>query len=303
MKAIVGIDGSAGSWQALREVQRWFSPEDEVLLFYAPPDIKLAPASRHIEDLAERARRRLAQAVLEEGRGRLPPSLQNRVRTIVGGTEPRRELLQAAEEHQADLIVVGARGLGPIRGLLLGSVSLWIARHSTRPVLVARRKQDKLSEVGVKILMPIDETPASPSTLSLLSRLHWPPQSSGRLMHVVEPIFGGEAPSWLFERAEYANDQELARAYLEQFETLKRSKFDELSQYARSLPQAFHHQPPVVLGGYPAERILETAEADDIDLIVLGLKRVSGFARLMLGSTAERVLTHAPCSVLLVPHG
>jgi nucleotide-binding universal stress UspA family protein len=45
-------------------------------------------------------------------------------------------LLGAAETEQADLIVLGTRGLGGFPELMLGSTSLQMAEHSARPVLI-----------------------------------------------------------------------------------------------------------------------------------------------------------------------
>jgi nucleotide-binding universal stress UspA family protein len=41
-----------------------------------------------------------------------------------------------ANAHDAELIVVGRRGLGPVRSLVLGSVSSYVVQHATCPVLV-----------------------------------------------------------------------------------------------------------------------------------------------------------------------
>jgi nucleotide-binding universal stress UspA family protein len=303
MKAIVGIDGSAGSWDAIREASRWLiANRDDLLLYYSPPRIRVSTVRQASEDVENRARGALTKSVLDEARQRLPEAFRNRAQMTLGTGDPRYELPKLAEENKAGLIVVGARGLGPIRALLLGSVSQSLARYSKTPVLVARGKHDRVTEPGTKVLMAIDEVPTSRATLDLLTRLNWDSVTSARLMHVVESLFGGEIPHWLAERAEYATDEAQARAYLEQQEATKRHKFKELEDYRQKLPRAFHRDPPIVIGGYPAERILETAAADDIDLIILGAKTMSRFERLLLGSTAERVLTHAPCSVLLIHH-
>jgi nucleotide-binding universal stress UspA family protein len=52
--------------------------------------------------------------------------------------------------------------------------------------------------------------------------------------------------------------------------------------------------------GVPAEEILNEAENTNPDLIVLGNKGTSGLARFLLGSTAERIVRYAKCSVLVV---
>ena len=51
---------------------------------------------------------------------------------------PAEALLNAAEAHEADLIVVGSRGFGQFKGLLLGSTSDHVVHYATIPVLVAR---------------------------------------------------------------------------------------------------------------------------------------------------------------------
>ncbi|NOZ59308.1 MAG: universal stress protein [Euryarchaeota archaeon] len=55
----------------------------------------------------------------------------------------------------------------------------------------------------------------------------------------------------------------------------------------------------VVLSGSPAEEILKVAEREDVDLIVMGTKGMTGTRRL-LGSVAMSVISHAPCPVLTV---
>jgi nucleotide-binding universal stress UspA family protein len=52
--------------------------------------------------------------------------------------------------------------------------------------------------------------------------------------------------------------------------------------------------------GHPGEQIIHRAEADSIDLIILGRRGRSMISRMMLGSTSERVLRYAHCPVMVV---
>jgi nucleotide-binding universal stress UspA family protein len=54
--------------------------------------------------------------------------------------DPATEILRLAHERDADLIVVGSRGLGAFAGTLLGSISSRVVRQADRPVLVVRQR-------------------------------------------------------------------------------------------------------------------------------------------------------------------
>jgi nucleotide-binding universal stress UspA family protein len=57
----------------------------------------------------------------------------------------------------------------------------------------------------------------------------------------------------------------------------------------------------LVIGhGRPIDEVVRIAEEHDVDLIVVGTQGHSAIAHLLLGSVAERIVRHAPCSVLLV---
>ena len=55
-----------------------------------------------------------------------------------------------------------------------------------------------------------------------------------------------------------------------------------------------------LLSGYAATEIIRLAEESDIDLIVMGSHGLTGLAHVLFGSTADRVVRKAPCSVLTV---
>ena len=80
-------------------------------------------------------RKAAAQAVLDEARQKLG-------RTSLGVNEelpegPEAEsILKAAEKCKADLIVMGTRGLGALKGFLVGSVSRKVIHYASCPVMV-----------------------------------------------------------------------------------------------------------------------------------------------------------------------
>ena len=68
--------------------------------------------------------------------------LHGKVRQVHGA--PRSEIIRAAEEEKATMIVTGTRGMGTVRRTLLGSVSDHVLHHSHVPVLVCKHPDDHL---------------------------------------------------------------------------------------------------------------------------------------------------------------
>jgi nucleotide-binding universal stress UspA family protein len=137
---IVGIDGSGHSHRALE----WAISEAAarqapltVLTVYRAVVGYLGEPVQYAGD-AELTERALKEAqketdeILNEFAGARPPSVT--VRAVTG--IPANELLAAAED--ADLLVVGARGAGGFKRLLLGSVSTQVTHHAPCPVVVVR---------------------------------------------------------------------------------------------------------------------------------------------------------------------
>jgi len=76
---------------------------------------------------------------LEEVRARLRESgVESEVRQLVGGSEPATELIAAAEEVDADLIVIGLRRRSPVGKLILGSNAQSILLDASCPVLAVK---------------------------------------------------------------------------------------------------------------------------------------------------------------------
>ncbi|WP_036746368.1 universal stress protein [Paenibacillus sp. UNC451MF] len=78
-----------------------------------------------------------AEAVLDEARQRIA-YLGLATTTLLEGGAPAQMILDYAEANLFDLIIVGSRGLGTFKELLLGSVSYEIVQHAQIPVLVVK---------------------------------------------------------------------------------------------------------------------------------------------------------------------
>lgn len=139
---LVGIDGSESSRAALRfalaearqrgtsvrAVGVWHVPVTAYGSAFVPPNLKLR------EDLETAARDGLQRAIADTAAGDVE------VETAVREGQPADVLLKEAQT--AELLVVGSRGLGGFRGLLLGSVSQQCAHHAPCPLVIVPRARD-----------------------------------------------------------------------------------------------------------------------------------------------------------------
>ena len=122
---------------------------------------------------------------------------------------------------------------------------------------------------------------------------------------VIESLLAGAVPSWLEERARSADADAMAQAWVREHETEKQQKQEELSQYCQGLPECFRSAKTIVAEGHPAEQILHVLATERANLVIVGAHGLRAIERLLIGSTSERILSHAPCSVLMVrshPH-
>ena len=101
-------------------------------------------AKRALEHALSVADRNEAQLIEENGKQILDdivkeiPSGVKEVKSVFEVGSPGPALLAVAKKYDADLIVMGSRGLGPLKGLFMGSVSSYVTSHSTCPVLIVK---------------------------------------------------------------------------------------------------------------------------------------------------------------------
>lgn len=298
MRVLIGVDGSAGSLAATEFVGRLLSANDEVVFCYSAPQIHLRTARPPEPEVLQRAAQSLSAAVFQEAIGRLPAEVRGGAETVLSDQDPRLSLPQIAQEQQAGLIVVGARG--DRTDLALGSVARSVAHATSVPLLVVRPTGPSGKTGGLRVLLAYDGSPSSHRAADVVSRFTFPPGSSGQVMQVIEGMFVGQIPDWLEKQARSPETEAMARAWVEEHEAEKRAAAEALAQFEQRLPEPFHNQPPIVAEGYPSDQILATLKSGNFDLAVVGARGLGRIARLILGSTSETILTHAPCSVLIV---
>jgi nucleotide-binding universal stress UspA family protein len=134
---LIATDGSPGAQAAVEEGVRIAKLTGAGVLFLAvayPPLRMLGEPFYQRALTAQLAARRKALAMA------VPFANERRVRyeTELMEGSPAQTILELARNRDVDLIVVGSRGLGSVKGTLLGSVSSEVVHHADRPVLVAR---------------------------------------------------------------------------------------------------------------------------------------------------------------------
>jgi nucleotide-binding universal stress UspA family protein len=167
---VVGVDGSEQSINALRlaaQEARWRSARLHAVYVFEPvlaQDVAtvatmtgtawpassvtmLQDAYRRNAEQQEQAREH-AVSQLEHVLEKVSDAVAGVVveRTVVSDEHPAAALMRIAAN--ADLLVVGSRGFGGFKGLLLGSVSQQCVQHATCPVLVVRPRRHGSSEGG-----------------------------------------------------------------------------------------------------------------------------------------------------------
>lgn len=300
MKVLAGIDGTERSYHALEFGSRLLSPKvDDITLYFSPPKLKLSTPSEIAPELPEMARDALAESVFTKAKGRLPEEFHALVDSITGHNKPSDGILAAADETNADLIVIGAHGANRRLPLFVGGSSRKIAHRSQRPVLLVREEQQN-SSAGLKVLIACQDCDLLGETAKILRDFSWPDGTEAMLFHVV-PTMDEEHIEQLAAHAHPSvpNSDGLIEDYRSTIALQTAAKMDELARGREGLPSIVKNATPRVAQGHVVESIVKEVTSDNIDLVVVDARRLGRLGRL-LGSTTEGLLAHCPCSLLVI---
>ncbi|MEL6500514.1 MAG: universal stress protein [Cyanobacteria bacterium J06643_13] len=197
--------------------------------------------------------------------------------------EPKVTVLKVAQEVDADLIIMGSRGLGKLQSILSNSVSQYVFQLTDRSMLLV--KDDIYVKKLKRVMVAIDKSPAASYALDLTLSLLKDYQDAEIFLTRVNPDLD---PSVNLSPEEMENNPILVPAI---------AKVKRLGLDYRCL----------VTGGRPAQKICSLAEARNIDLLVLGsperrpsiAKNLPDIERLLGSSLSDYIRIKAPCPVLL----
>jgi nucleotide-binding universal stress UspA family protein len=186
-------------------------------------------------------------------------------------------ILQTAAEEQCDLIVLGSRGLSGFKRLMLGSISNAVAAKAQCPILVI--KQPPLTPLRWRrVLVATGGSPWSDAAVDHAIELAHVQQLEVCLLYV---------------------DQRRSRRMDSLFSLTSDGKNVLALAEARAAAAGVPCEAKWAQGDV-ATTILATAAEQQCDVIVLGSRGLTGFKRLMLGSTSNAVSATAPVPVLIV---
>jgi nucleotide-binding universal stress UspA family protein len=286
---VVGIDGSPSAARALSWAVDQARLEHRALtLVHA-----IAPTDDVWLDQAGVDHARLSDALCTEARSRLEEAREQvrahapdlDVHEVLEVCDARDLLPQVA--HDAALLVVGSRGRGPVRSLLLGSVGVAVTRHAPCPVVVLRPHHQ--GQVRRGVLVGSDGTARSHHVLEFAYR-----QASFRdlPLTVVHCYRDARTPSMSTGFAPALVDVPVADV-----ESERMLLTESVSGLAEKFPDV-HVRLELVRGAPDDALVLGSRQ---MDLVVVGTRRRGPLSSLVHGSVAATVLEHAAGAVAVVP--
>jgi nucleotide-binding universal stress UspA family protein len=290
MRILAAVDGSDQSLHAVRAVEHLAHAEKVVMLHaldvptLAYPMYHTTGVPRTLEGLSlaiEQAMRADGKRLLDRVVSLLLVNAGSVVKKLKKGL-PGEVILTTAEKMKADLIVLGSRGLGPVKELLLGSVSHRVLTHASCPTLIVNRPMPSLRHILMAVQGPED---AAAITKFLARRPFRKP-----IQITVLTVLPFDRPLFPARHAESGSFKEKCMAAGRSFLEKVVSDLSSLGIQATGR----------ILIGAPAPAILEEGAASRPDLILMGSRGRHGLTRFVLGSVSHAVLHRSPCPMLIV---
>jgi nucleotide-binding universal stress UspA family protein len=212
---------------------------------------------------------------------------------ILSGGPAFDEICRFAQKIPADLIVLPTHGYTGLKHVFLGSTAERVVQHSPCPVFVARPRKGK-SEAGRTptlhtILVPVDFSGCSRGGLRYA--IDFANEFGARIILLHATYLGYIYSSEGTALYDIPALQKAARKTAER----------QMRQLVRSVNFGGVKFETAFTDGSPVLDICTFAKDHNVDLIITSTHGLTGLEHVLIGSIAEQVVRHAPCSVLVVP--
>ena len=204
---------------------------------------------------------------------------------------PDAEIVRLAEESGVGLVVLGSRGLGPLRRAVMGSVSSSVVHHAHSSVLVVRGDgRGERDYLPGTILLAFDGSTEAKAAARAAVEIAGGTGSELHILYVLrtEPYIPHLGP-------------EIWEGWEATLERAKRDAGSWIAGQAKRMGAEVARVAEAHLAfGEPDEEIVKLSEELDAGLVVIGSRGLGGVRRALMGSVSDSVVRHAPCPVLMV---
>ena len=231
-----------------------------------------------------------ARIALEAHAGKILREAGVKYESLLEHGHPVEAITRLARQREADLIVLGSRGLSNIQSFLIGSISEGVLHHAHCPVLIVHGDSARCTVAALqRILLTSDGSRGASQAAVAAIQLARNFAASLSVLNVLD----ASALSYNLS-PDFPPDNESAY-------TRSQHLLDEIAKDVGA--KAREANVPVTLHqemGYPAETILRFADGIQADLIVIGCRGMGTFKSLLIGSVSNSVVHHAHRSVLVL---
>lgn len=258
----------------------------ELLLLHAPESRALTELRQWLGQEVEQRLRDDAGRQLEALAGELQAARQVAVQSRLGEGDVLDAVQRGADEVDAELVVLGTRGAGFLRRLVLGSTAERLLRRTARPVLLVR---SLAHEPYRRALLALDLSPGSARVLALARQLL--PDARWVLCHAFQVPFE--------DKLRFAGvDDGVVTKYRAGTRAHAAQQLHALADAAGLARDAWDE---CIVEGDASQRLVEQEQVRDCDVVVLGKQGRSASQDLLLGSVTSHVLAEGAADVLVAP--
>ena len=272
MKTLLAVDGSDNSYEAVHAL-KYFARAEQLTLLHALDVPRKA---------LEQSMRKDGERLLDRVQSLLPMHAGPSTKQLRIGS-PADVILSMAEEQKADLIVMGARGLGPVKERLYGSVSHRILTLAPCATLIVNGPVKAVKQ----ILLPLEGPSDAEAAIRFLQ---------------LKPFHDAIEMTLLTVLSETQPSQPGAVALAAAAAASSTEKLEEQADYINGVAERLraigYQAHGVAVLGTPSTIILQQATTLRSDLILMGTRGRQGITRFVLGSVSHAVLHQMPCPVL-----